>query len=335
MLEYPHYARCERPTMTQSATSDSIPLPEETSAPKPLRQMHLCIVGMGLMGGSLGLALRQQRRVARVTGVVRRAEAGKQAEALGAVDEATTDLATAAAAADMVILATPIRTLLRQLPLVAEAARPGTIIMDLGSTKSMILAAMAALPSHVQPIGGHPMCGREMAGLDAALPGLYTGAVFVLSPLPRTSQSTLARALELVEALDARPVILEPQRHDRIAATISHLPYLVAAALVETARRQAAQDPTTWTLAASGFRDTSRLGASDVTMMLDILLTNSAAVQDLTESYIDVLQRIVVALRQGDEAALRAMLQPVAAQRQKMVFARPFTPPENQQGTEP
>ncbi len=161
--------------------------------------------------------------------------------------------------ADVVVLATPVRTILRLLPEVGRHARPGALVLDMGSSKQQICAAMADLPAGLQPVGGHPMCGKEVAGFEAAEPDLYRGKVFVLCPLERTALSALAGASMLALAVGARPLRLDPAEHDRAVAAISHLPYAVAVALVNAV--DAGGDDTTWALAASGFRDTSRVAA--------------------------------------------------------------------------
>jgi prephenate dehydrogenase len=278
-----------------------------------LHHLHVVIVGMGLMGASLGYDLRG--RVRRVTGVVRRPEAVPEVEASGCVDDATTDAASAAAEADLVVLATPVRTIIRQIGELGPLMKPGGVLLDMGSTKTDICRAMAALPEHVQPVGGHPMCGKEQAGLAAAEPGLYRDCTFVLCPLPRTSFKALALTRELVNHIGARPLSLDPQRHDRLVAAISHLPYLTASALVDHVMDVAQQDARVWQVAASGFRDTTRVAASDVAMMLDILLTNREALLQALDEFADALEEFRRALHRGDEDGLRERLQIIAQTR--------------------
>jgi prephenate dehydrogenase len=243
---------------------------------RQLAEGRVAVVGLGLMGGSLAGALRGRCRT--VVGVARRTETIEAALARGLVDQGTIDLASGVRQADVVVLATPVRVILRLLDEIGPLLPDGCLLMDLGSTKAQIVARMAALPAHVQPLGGHPMCGREVSRIAAADPTLYRDHTFVLAPLLRTSQEALALGRALVEAAGARPLILDPDRHDRLVAVASHLPYLLACALVGAAETTASTDPMVWDVAASGFRDTSRLAASDVTMMLDILLTNRGAV---------------------------------------------------------
>jgi len=280
-----------------------------------LRQAHVAIVGLGLMGASLGYDLRGHCR--RVTGVVRRAEAIAPALAAGCVDDATLDAPAALAAADIVVLAAPVRTILRQIADLGPLLKPGAILIDLGSTKIDICRALAALPPPIQVIGGHPMCGKETGGLAAAEPGLYRGCTFVLCPLDRTSAATQALVEEMVGFIGARPLVLDPARHDRLVAAISHLPYLAACALVDYASDVAATDPTVWEVAAGGFRDSSRVAASDVDMLMDILLTNRAAVLAAVDRYVERLTGLRAGLAAGDEAGLRAALTDIANERRR------------------
>ncbi len=277
----------------------------------------ICIVGLGLMGGSLALALRAaEEKIGplRISGVSRSPATLDAAYTAGAVDMATTDLAAGVAQADVIVLATPVRTILRLIPEVGRYARPGAVVLDLGSTKAQICAALSELPAGLQPIGGHPMCGKEIGGFAAAEADLYRDKVFVLCRLPRTAQEAFDRAVALVTAIGARPVIADPVAHDRAAAAISHLPYAAAVALVNA--EAAVGDPLARQLAASGFRDTTRLAASDVDMMLDILLTNRAAVLDWLAALQGQLTNLQEALSAGDEAALRAQLAAARARRE-------------------
>ncbi len=277
---------------------------------------QVAIVGLGLMGGSLAAALRGH--VKTVTGIARRQVTVDEALARGFVDRATCDLAAGVRDADVVILATPVRVILRLLNEIGPLLPPGCLLMDIGSTKAQIVAAMAALPTHIEPLGGHPMCGKERAGLAAAEATLYRGATFVLTPLPRTSPPALARAREIVQTIGARPLLLDAARHDRLVATISHLPYLVACALVATAMHDGAEEPSLWQLAASGFRDTSRLAASDLTMMLDILSTNRQAVLRSIASFQKNLADITAMLCHMDEENLRQTLKTLAERRREL-----------------
>jgi len=277
------------------------------------------------MGGSLALALKGHALCREVVGVARRAETSREALALDAVHRATTDLAEGVASADIIVLATPVRTILRQIRQLAALPLGPCLLLDLGSTKGDIVSAMEELPPQVQPVGTHPMCGKEMAGLAAAEPTLYQGAPWALTPLSRTSPVALDLACELAVAVGARPLVLDACRHDRLVAAISHLPYALAVALVSAAAEVGAADDAVWQLAASGFRDTSRLAASDVTMMLDILLTNRAAVGDALRRASAHLGQLADLIAAGDEDGLRTRLVAAHDQRAPM-FRQPGTP---------
>lgn len=281
------------------------------NSPLILRDAHVAIVGLGLMGASLGYDLRGRCR--RVTGVVRRAEAVGQAVAAGCVDDAVLDGSVALAEADIIVLAAPVRTILRQIEMFGPLLKPDAILIDLGSTKAEICRALDALPPHVQAIGGHPMCGKETGGLAAAEPGLYRGCTFVLCPLSRTTIDAQALIEEMLSVIGAHSLVLDPARHDRLVAAISHLPYLTACALVGHARSVAETDATVWEVAASGFRDSSRVAASDVEMLLDILLTNREAVLAAVDSFMGQMNGLRTALAAGDEAGLRTEMADIAA----------------------
>jgi len=287
---------------------------------KSLDESVFAIVGLGLMGGSLALALRAGAACKEILAVERNDDVCARALARGVADQASADLALAAQA-DIVVLAAPVRTILAQLPEVGRQMRGGAIVIDLGSTKQEITRAMASLPASVQPIGGHPMCGKEVAGFDAADAQLFRGAVFVLTPLARTAPSTLECAEAIVRSIGAHPQVLDPARHDQIVATTSHLPFALAALLMTTADDLAHQDELVFALAASGFRDTSRLAASDTQMMSDVLLTNRRNVGNVLRDYGRRLNRLADAVEREDESTVNAILQRAAAKRRELFHA--------------
>ena len=278
-----------------------------------LENATAAIVGLGLMGGSLALALRGSCR--RIVGVARRTEVGQLALHEGIVDVASCSL-NAAAHADIVVLATPIRHILSTIPAVAGLMRPGALLIDLGSTKAQIVEAMNAISEGVAAIGGHPMCGKETGGLESADADLFRGATFVLTPTRRTTPEAMQLVHDLVAATGAKPLVLDAERHDRAVAAISHLPYLLAASLMRVESAANAEDDAAGKLAASGFRDTSRLAASSLDMMLDILLTNHEPVVAALDMFEREIARARVLL--NDEAALRAWMEEARCNRMEM-----------------
>lgn len=273
----------------------------------------VCIVGLGLMGGSFALALKKAASAQHITAVSRSTATLEGAIAAGAIDEGTTDLAAGIEPATNIVLATPVRTTLRLLRDVGRHAHPGALVLDMGSTKVSVCAAMEELPVHIEAVGGHPMCGKEIAGFGAAEAGLFRDKPFALCRLSRTSSASLERATALVEAVGARPLVLGAAEHDRAVAAVSHLPYAVAVSLV--AALAAAGDPIASALAASGYRDTTRIAASDVEMMLDILLTNRGNVLECMDEFGAQLAVLREALHASDEPVLRRLLANAQARR--------------------
>ncbi len=283
-----------------------------------LKNARIAIVGLGLMGGSLGLALKENAVCRDVVGLVRRPEAVGQALELGIVDYATLDPAEALNNADIVIFSTPIRVILWQMAEYAQHYKANAIITDMGSTKQEITRAMAALPEGLQPVGSHPMCGKEVAGMAVAEASLYQGAPWVITPLERAAPEATEVVRQMAAAIGARTVTLAANRHDKLVATISHLPYTLSATLVLAAQTVANRDPAVWDVTAGGFKDTSRVAATDTTMMLDILLTNQAAVGNLIAIARQQLDQFAAVIAAGDEAALRKIMEQAASQRREL-----------------
>jgi len=280
---------------------------------KHLSDSQVVVVGLGLMGGSLAGALRGKCQ--RVTGVGRRQDTVRQAMSYGLVDRGTTDLPNVLGSTDILVLATPVRATIDLIREFGDRLADDCLVMDLGSTKTQVVAAMKELPDGVQPIGGHPMCGKEVAGIDAADPDIYRGCTFVLTPLARTSQAARTLSEDLVTAVGAHSLVLAPDRHDQLVAIISHLPYLLACALVGTAQEVSSTDPAVWNLAASGFRSASRLAASDVTMMLDILATNREQISSAVRAFEDQFQILTQLVLADNDASVRAALEAIRGQR--------------------
>lgn len=279
---------------------------------RSLTECRVGVIGLGLMGGSLALALRAH--CASLSGYDVDHGALDQALARGLIDR---PLELRGDQVDVLILAAPVSGILDWLARVPTVFSGQFHLIDLGSTKAQIVAAMQALPDRISPLGGHPMCGKETAGLKAADANLYRHCLFALTPLARTHAMTLDVAQQLIDVLSARPLRLDPERHDRLAAAISHVPYLTSVALVEAARR--VDDEAVWTLAAAGFRDSTRLAASEVTMLLDILLSNRAGVLENLARVQTALQTLADCIGRGDRAALRSMLD-AARERRSTLF---------------
>jgi prephenate dehydrogenase len=274
------------------------------------RARHLAIVGLGLMGGSMALALRDHAD--KITGVDLSQTTLDYALNHNIVDEATNELYAGVNHADVVIMTAPVRVILEMLQMrIGSYLRSNTLVIDIGSTKQDIVDAMAKLPIGVHAMGGHPMTGKENSGIEESDATLYHSRPFVLCPSRRTTPAARLRALSLVESLHAVPIEMDAERHDQIVAGISHLPYLLSATLMATIDNKAQQDSAFWELAAGGFRDTTRLAASDVTMMGDILSTNTKAVAVLLAQFRMQLAMLETMLISGDEQQLTESLKPI------------------------
>ena len=284
---------------------------------RPLEEANIVVIGLGLMGGSIAGALRG--KCGRGIGVARRGETVEQALAHGLIDEGTIDMREAVRDADIVIIATPVRTIVRIVHEIGPSLSPGSLLLDLGSTKVDIVSAMEGLPAHVQPLGAHPMCGKELSGISAADPGLYWGKTFILVPLSRTSPQAVDAGRDLARAVGAVPlVITDTRRHDFLVGTLSHLPYLLAGALVRTADATTSQDPAAWEIVASGFRDTSRVAASEVDMMTDIVLTNGREILKALQEYASQLHELERLIDDRDAQGLKKALSYAREKRMEM-----------------
>lgn len=270
---------------------------------------HLAIVGLGLMGGGIAMAMRD--RCDTITGMDLDPKTRQYAIDNHIVDRVTDDLKEAVNEADTVILAAPVRVIMDILKLrIGTYLRSNTLLIDIGSTKFDICEAMGRLPVGVGAIGGHPMAGKENNGIEAADPTIYQGRPFVLCQTRRTTPATRDRALLFVEALGAEVIEMDAERHDRIVAGISHLPYILSASMVATIAKEAQVDEAFWQLAAGGFRDMSRLSASDIKMMGDILSTNTRAVATLLAMFRVQLAQLETMLISGEHEKLIETLMP-------------------------
>ena len=277
----------------------------------PFLHQRVAVLGLGLMGGSLALALRGSC-AARV-GVDPKPETLALALEMGAVDFATDDLIDALSRADLVVLAAPVRTNLALLKSIPRAHPGPLMILDLSSTKSEIVAAMNRLPAAYAAVGGHPMCGKETSGLVHADSKLFVNTPFALTETDRTTPELRQVVETLIAIVGAQPLWLAAGTHDRWAAAVSHLPYLTSLALADCTPQDAAP------LISSGFQSVSRLAASDPTMMLDILTTNRTQLLAALERFQASIDSLRETLQNDDEAALLNALERARSTYQSLI----------------
>lgn len=274
---------------------------------------RIAILGTGLIGGSLGLAVHQRQPECTIVGHDE-PEVLETAERRGAIDAKAADPITAIRNADLVILATPLSATLRLMEQIAPHLDPDTMLTDVASVKGPVIdQAQDVLPETVRFVGGHPMAGSEEQGIAHASPLLFENAAYVLAPLPGTEADTLRRQyaelIDLIQAIGARPLVLDAYRHDRIAATVSHVPQLVAVSLVNTLRKRDETDETALRLAAGGFRDMTRIASSPFDMWRDILIGNQGAILDALSHFLRTFQTVRNRLADEDLEALDAAFQ--------------------------
>ncbi|MCR4443021.1 MAG: prephenate dehydrogenase [Peptococcaceae bacterium] len=270
---------------------------------------EIAIIGLGVIGGSLGKALKARLPLVKVTGIDVNVVAVKAAKDLGIVDEGTASMEEGVFGADLVFLATPVPVMAEVCRRIAPFLKKGAIITDVGSTKENVVNLMRdILPGTVHYVGGHPMAGSEKSGLAGASELLFENAVYILTPTAETPPEATQAVSEIVESLGARVMVLSPQEHDRKVAAVSHLPHLIASALVNTVGEREARERGYFALAAGGFRDTTRIASSSSEMWCDILLENSEALLPLVGEFKKTLSAMERIIKNKNRRSLQRML---------------------------
>lgn len=278
---------------------------------------RLCVVGLGLLGGSVAKAARERGLAREIVAVGRRASSLEPALRAGVVDQATTDLASGVKEADFCLLATPVAALERQLAAVWAALPARALVTDVGSTKGRIVATAEGLTAGrpLAFVGGHPMAGSERAGFAEARADLFEGATVILTPTERTPPDAVTRVRGFWEAVGGRVTVLDPTTHDRAVAAVSHLPHLVADALMDAVLRM---DPAFLDVAARGFRDTTRIAAASPEIWREIFLDNRAALAEAVAAFRKSLDHLEGMLAAGDAAAVEAELERIKQARESL-----------------
>jgi prephenate dehydrogenase len=264
------------------------------------------LVGVGLLGGSLGLALKQRGLAKKVHGYVRRTASIAECEKLGVVDAASRQLSEAVAGADLVVLCIPIAQMRDVTQAMLSALEPGALVTDVGSVKSSVVQQIESLllAQGAQFVGSHPMAGSEKMGVRAARPELFVNAACVITPTQLSSPDAVKRIENLWQSVGGRPILLNPEVHDEFVSRSSHLPHVVAAELANYVlspaypREQAL-------LCANGFRDTTRIASSSPEMWRDIALGNRKNLARVLGVFIEDLQELQLALERGDAKAIQ------------------------------
>ncbi len=266
------------------------------------------LIGTGLIGGSIGLALREKKMVKIITCYDRDPEAAAEAVALSAADRVVKSAAEAVKDADLIILAVPVLSTLDILKEILPEVKDGALITDVGSTKGSIMATVEKLlPQSVSYIGGHPMAGSEESGIRGADPALLENAIYVLTPGPGTPENVIKKFTDLIEGTGAQPLILDPLAHDRMVAMVSHLPHISAAALVQSVAG-AGDIELIRTLAAGGFRDSTRIALGNPEVWRDICVSNRWALLSALKIFKQSLVTIENYLKEPNAEAVEEFL---------------------------
>ncbi len=279
------------------------------------------LVGVGLLGGSLGQALRARKLAQSVVGLVRREESVAQAVACQSVDLATLDPEEAVNGADLVVLCTPLET----MPVVSRQILPflsdGALLTDVGSVKRVVVQEMESLLKERNNlfVGSHPMAGKEKSGVVYASADLFEGAACVVTPGGTTTESALKAIEGLWKSVGGKPLRMEPSHHDRLVSKASHLPHVIAALLADYVLDPQAV-PEQQALCAGGFRDTTRIAEGDIAMWQDILRQNAAPLSESLDEYINKLKAFKVQLDRGEHEQLTLQLK--SARQRRRDWAR-------------
>ncbi len=283
--------------------------PSPITVNRRVRWRKAAILGVGMLGGSLGLALRRRGLAGEVAGLVRREETASEAVAAGVVESASTGVEAVVRGADLVVLCTPVAQMKALAASLDGILASGAIVTDVGSAKHAVVEAVEApvraAGGHF--LGSHPMAGSEKTGVRAAREDLFEGAVTVLTPTPRTDPRALVEVRGMWEAVGCRTLSMAAERHDVWVSRTSHLPHLVAAALAHWIL-EPGHPREQLELCATGFRDTTRVAAGSPEMWRDIAMANRAAILEALDGFLDALGSVRHALQAGDAQALEDFL---------------------------
>ena len=275
----------------------------------------MTIVGVGLIGGSLGMVCKQQRLVAHIVGTGRRIENLKKAVEFHAIDRFTTNLEDSASGTDLLVLATPVATFEAILKVCIPHLALDAVVTDVGSVKGTLVARMEDLvPDAMSVVGAHPIAGKEKSGINAASLDLFHGARCILTPTTRTKAPALLKVRHMWEAAGARITEMDPELHDRVLGAVSHLPHMIAYALVNALGHtieppvpalftiQDAQTPGVelQSFSGGGYKDTTRIAASSPEMWRDICLWNRENLVSQIETYQASLEKLKALIKAGD-----------------------------------
>lgn len=264
---------------------------------------RITIIGLGLIGGSLGLAVKNKRLAREVVGVSRRQSTVRSALSLGAVDSATFDLAKGVKGADLIILAAPVLTIMDIAKRISRHIEKGAIVIDAGSTKTDIVRSIEkVLPNTVKFVGSHPIAGSEKSGVGYADKDLFKGAYCILTKTDRTDLKALNKVKKFWGKLGMKLEVMSPEKHDKEISRLSHLPHAVSAALSNSCSKKDLR------LAAGGFKDTTRIASGSPELWKDIFITNKKNILNDVKVFKRELSKIEKTLKEANSRELLKLL---------------------------
>ena len=284
------------------------------------REPGIAILGLGLMGASLALALRKRGYAGRIVAFARKETTRREALARGIVDKAFADPDAAVAAASLAVLCAPIRACVELAADVAPALRPGTLVTDVGSTKGWLCRQMAGVLPAGAFVGSHPIAGSEKQGLEAASADLYENALTVVAAAPDAPAEAVERVAALWRSAGSRTCRMEPEDHDRLLARTSHLPHVAAAALAKAIGRDSAEK--VGAFCGTGFYDSTRVASGSIDMWHDILMTNAPAVAEELRAFKLEVERVYDDLQAGRFGDVAQFLERARAARAELLKGR-------------
>jgi len=289
-----------------------------------MKKLHITIIGLGLIGGSLALAFRQNNKgCIQVTGTDADRLTREQAVKLQVVDTVVEDVCDSVRDADVVFLCTPVLQIVPLVKKIIPLLKEGAIITDVGSTKQYLQEELTKiLPKHIHYIGGHPMAGKEKSGITAADKDLFRNKWYILMSGSNASLQAVTLLEELLALTGAVLTAMDTITHDRCTAVLSHVPHLAAAALVNLLEECPDQDHGRQ-LAGGGFRDTTRIASSNADMWADICMTNQEAISDSLEKMQTMLQGLTEKIRRGDRQAVHAFFHTAKMRRDELLACLP------------
>ncbi len=280
---------------------------------------RVAIVGVGLIGGSIGMAIKRRKLAGEVIGIGRRKESLEKALRFGAVDRSTLDIGQGVKEANLIVVATPVSVIVEMVRRMMPSLHEGQILTDVGSTKKRIVEDVERIISNgVSFVGGHPMAGSEKKGVESAKSELFDGSTCVLTPGSSTSKEALEMVTFLWKGMGAEVVVMEPKEHDFLVAAVSHLPHLIATTLVNIVDNLRKKGEGVLPLVASGFRDSTRIASSPPEMWKDIYLANKEDILRVLQKFRTFLGRMEKFISNEDVENLLAELKRAKISRDEM-----------------